>query len=160
MLNPKLFAFGFYSCNTDYSGIVGVHCVALVTIFCRFRYIYLCTLVMNKKPVNRTIKSLYLEHTDLQCSGTNQVTDVKLVERAIDAIRNSIVIGNSMYCLQIDRNLCLCERPRQQRKYIQTYLNCLDTSFYSSGNHKPMQCKCNESSTLWATGICRWIGCC
>lgn len=148
MLDPKLFAFGFCSCNTDYSGIVGVHYLSPVTIFCRFRYIYLCTLVMNKKPVNRTIKPLYLEHTDLQCSGTNQVTDVKLVERAID------VIGNSIYCLQLDSNLCLCERPRQQRKYIQTYLNCLDTSFYSSGNHKPMQCKCHESSTLWATGIC------
>lgn len=92
------------------------------------------------EPLDRTIKPLYLKDSDVQCCDDNRVTDFMLMERVIE------VIGNSLHCLQLDRNLWrIYVKTQDSRRKLLTEgisvqnisVSIFDTNPYSSGNHDP-----------------------
>lgn len=54
---------------------------------------------MGEQAENRTIKRLYLKDTEIQCYDEGRVTDFDLMKCVTK------VIGNSLHCLHLDRNI-------------------------------------------------------
>ena len=88
----------------------------------------------------RTIKPLYLKDSDVQRCDVDRVKDFMLMERVIE------VIGDSLHCLQLDRNLWrIYVKTQSSREKLLTEgisiqnisLSFFDTNPYSSGNHDP-----------------------
>ena len=89
---------------------------------------------------DRTIKPLYLKDSDIQCKDNGRVTDFDLMESVTK------IIGNSLHCLQQDRNLWrfyLKDRSSREKllsnglELNNVSISFFDTNPYSSGNHNP-----------------------
>lgn len=101
-------------------------------------YIVHSNSVMGEQVENRTIKPLYLKDSEIQCSDEGRVTDFDLM----DCVAK--VVGNSLHCLQLDRNLWRVylrdvasrEKLLTEGIHIQNVsISFFDTNPYSSGIH-------------------------
>ena len=96
--------------------------------------------VMAEQLSEPTIKPLYLKDSDIQCKDKGRITDFDLMESV------TAVVGNSLHCLQQDRNLWrFYLRDKENRdkllsdgcKINNISLSFFETNPYSSRNHNP-----------------------
>lgn len=101
--------------------------------------------VMAEQLSEPTIKPLYLKDSDIQCKDKGRITDFDLMERV------TAVVGNSLHCVQQDRNLWrFYLKDKEIRDKLLSdgceinniSLSFFETKPYSSGNHNP-----NEKNT-------------
>lgn len=105
--------------------------------------LYTCTImstVMAEKLSEPTIKPLYLKDSDIQCKDKGRITDFDLMESV------TTEEGNSLHCLQQDRNLWrFYLKGKESRDKLLSdgceinniSLSFFETNPYSSGNHNP-----------------------
>lgn len=124
-----------------FTGLPGEHSVNTLhrtKLSDRLAYTELLNTVMGEQAEYRTIKPLYLKDSEIQCSDEGRVTDFELM----DCVAK--VVGNSLHCLQLDRNLWrvylrdVASREKLLTEGIHIHnvsISFFDTNPYSSGNH-------------------------